>query len=122
MRIEPEKYEFKSIVCMGLALFIFIAVGAGCASSHKTTKTTTTKTTVANPLDEGNKGYLQNAATVGAGEEQQENKVIQTSETNTTTTETKPAHQGILGSTVHAIGWVIALPFRLIGGLIRLIF
>ena len=124
MQIQPQKlkYEFKRSVYMGLALFLFVVIGAGCASTHKTTKTTTTKTTVTSPAEEGNKGYLKNTTTVVTSNDQQNNPVTQKSETTTTATETKAEHQGILGSTLHAIGWVIALPFRLVGGLIGLIF
>jgi hypothetical protein len=34
MQREPQKlkYEFKRSVCIGLALFIFIVIGAGCAT------------------------------------------------------------------------------------------
>jgi hypothetical protein len=121
MQIQPQKlkYEFKRSVCTGLALFLFVVIGAGCASTHKTT---TTKTTVTYPADEGNRGYLKNTTTVGTSNDQQNNPVTQKSETTTTTTETKAGHPGILSSTLHAIGWVIALPFRLIGGLIGWIF
>ena len=124
MQIQPQKlkYEFKRSVCRGLALFLFVVIGAGCASTYKTTKTTTTKTTVTNSAEEGNKGYLMNTTTVVTSKDQQKNPVTKESETTATTTEKKAEHQGILGSTLHAIGWVIALPFRLVGGLIGWIF
>lgn len=120
------KYEFKGSVCLGLFLFLFVVISAGCASAHKTTKTTTTKTTITYPVKEGNKGYLNNATTVSISDDQQGVPVTQQSQTTTTSTdtaaETKAGHPGILSSTVHAIGWVIALPFRLVGGLIGWIF
>lgn len=110
-------------VCIGLALFIVAVMGAGCASTHKTTETTTTKTTVTYPAEEGNKGYLKNTTRVATSNDQQNSPVIEESETTTTTsTEAKAGHQSILGSTLHAIGWVIALPFRLVGGLVGWIF
>ncbi len=119
IQLQKIKYDFKRSVCMGLALFLFVVIGAGCASTHKTT---TTKTIVTSPADEGNKGYFNNTATVGTSNDQQNNPVTQKSETVTTTSETKAGHPGILSSTLHAIGWVIALPFRLVGGLIGWIF
>jgi hypothetical protein len=35
MQIWPQKlkYEFKRSVCIGLALFLFVVMGAGCAST-----------------------------------------------------------------------------------------
>jgi hypothetical protein len=121
MQFQPQKLkcEFQKSVCACLALFIFVVIGAGCASTHKTT---TTKTTVTYPADEGNKGYLKNATPVNTSNDQQNDPVTQKSETTTTTSETKAGHPGILSSTLHAIGWVIALPFRLVGGLIGWIF
>ncbi len=123
MQIWPQKlkYEFKRSVCIGLALVLFAVMGVGCASTHRTTKTTT-KTTETYPAEEGDKGYLKNTTTVATSNNQQNNSVTKESETTTTSTETKAEHQSILGSTLHAIGWVIALPFRLVGGLIGWIF
>ena len=122
MQIWPQKikYGFKRSVCIGLALFLFVVIGAGCAGTRKTT---TTKTTVTSSTEDGNKGYLKNTATDVTSNEQQNKPVTKESETTTTTTtETKAGHPGILSSTLHAIGWVIALPFRLVGGLIQWIF
>lgn len=105
-----------------LVCAVLIVQLPGCAGTYKTTKTTTTKTTVTYPSGEGNKGYLKNTTTVGTSDGQQNNPVTRENETVATTTETKAEHQGILGATVHAIGWVIALPFRIVGGLIGFIF
>ncbi len=35
MQIQSEKlkYELKRSVCIGLALFLFVVIGAGCATS-----------------------------------------------------------------------------------------
>ncbi len=40
----------------------------------------------------------------------------------TTTIERRAAPRGVLSTTVHLVGEVLALPFRLIGGLLRWIF
>lgn len=110
---------FKSSVYLGLSV-LFVFVGLGCASTHKTTKT---ETTVMQSNNTATNAVEQNNATTVASANQQNNGVVNKSETTTTTTEKKPAgHPGILSSTVHAIGWVIALPFRLVGGLIGWIF
>ena len=105
------KYKFKKVV--SLVVVFFVLVGLGCTSTKKTTKTETASSTsnvvVTNPGDQGTTSTVTTSP--------------QDTKTTTTTTETKPTgHPGILSSTVHAIGWVIALPFRLIGGLIGWIF
>jgi beta-glucosidase len=38
------RYELKRSVCIGFALFFLAVLGAGCASTHKTTKITVTET------------------------------------------------------------------------------
>ena len=106
IQMKESRGWFRSSVYLGLPIF-FIFMGAGCASTHKTT---TTETTVA---------YPNNTAV----EENQQNRgVVEKNETPTTTTKTPEGHPGILSSAVHVIGWVIALPFRLVGGLIGWIF
>jgi hypothetical protein len=110
IKTKASKYWVIKSVYLGFALCV-VLIGAGCASTHKTT---TTETTTA----------YSNSEPVGAGEEQ-DRPVVQKSETTaatTATTETKSGHPGLVSSTVHAIGWVISLPFRLIGGLIGWIF
>jgi hypothetical protein len=115
---QKFKYWFKNSVYLGLVV-LFVFAGLGCASTHKTTKTETVVTQSNNTTD--NKVGQNNETTVTSSE-QQNRGVVEKSETTTTTSETKAGHPGILSSTVHAIGWVIALPFRLIGGLIGWIF
>jgi len=46
--------------------------------------------------------------------------VAETQTTTTTTTRHQPV--GLLSSAVHLVGEILALPFRLVGGLIRLVF
>lgn len=96
----------KNGVYSGLIIF-FVFMGLGCAGTRKTT---TTETTVTH--SDGSTVY----------EEEQNEGVVGTSETTTTTTETKPERPGVISSTFHAIGYVIALPFIIIGGLFRIIF
>ncbi len=80
-----------------LALFLFVVVGPGCASNTKTVRTATSTYRPGEPT----------------GVE---------SETTVKTTETQEGAGGILSGTVNVIGEVIALPFRAVGGLIRVIF
>lgn len=110
MRIKKYAYVWLSMV--------LVFMGLGCAGTRKTTTTETVVTrSTDTPADVGqNKGVVYSRDTSAATSE--------TTETTTTTetTETKSGHPGLLSSTVHAIGWVIALPFRLVGGLIGWIF
>jgi len=118
MQIHSKRFKhwFKNGAYLGFAV-LFISVGCGCASTHKTTTTETIVTTspAADQEQEvrSNRGYI-----IG----HQGETVVEKSETTTSTTETNSGHPGILSSAVHAIGWVIALPFRLVGGLIEWIF
>jgi len=116
---QKLKYGFKNSVYLGLSV-LFVFEGLGCASTHKTTKT---ETVVSQPNGAvANTSGQNTVTTVTTTGNQQNSGVVDKSETTTTTTENKGGHPGILSSTVHAIGWVIALPFRLIGGLIGWIF
>ena len=116
---QKLKNWFKNSVYLSFVV-LFVFVGLGCASTRKTTKTETV-VTQSNDTTANEAG--QNTKTTVASTDQQNKGIVNKSDTTTTTTETKAAgHPGILSSTVHAIGWVIALPFRLIGGLIGWIF
>ncbi|OGX05917.1 MAG: hypothetical protein A2Z88_02455 [Omnitrophica WOR_2 bacterium GWA2_47_8] len=106
------KYWSKNGVYLGL-IILFVSMGMGCASTHKTTKTETTVTTYSPADRENNKGYIA---------QQQDTPISEKSETTTTTTEAKAEHPGILSSTLHAIGYVVSLPFIIVGGLLRMIF
>ena len=109
MKIKTKASKYWAIKSVYLGFVVgAVLIGAGCASTHKTTTTeTTTAYSSSEPM---------------GTEEQQNRPAVEKSETTTATTETKPGHPGILSSTVHAIGWVISLPFRLVGGLIGWIF
>ena len=85
---------------LATALFVALMFVAGGATTGHATETTTTET-VERPSDE---------------------RVVETEKETTETKESDGAHYGIISGTVHAIGWVLALPFRIVGGLIRVIF
>ena len=93
----------KNGAYLGLVI-VFVSLGSGCATTHKTTTTETTVTS--------NKP-------VEVSRDQQGETTTTTTETET---ETKTKRPGIISSTFHAIGYVIALPFIVIGGLFRIIF
>ncbi len=98
------KHWFISSACLGLITILLVSVGAGCASTQKTTKTETTVTYSSE--ESGNVGE----------------QATSTSESTTTTTDTKAESPGIISSTFHAIGYVIALPFIIIGSVFTMIF
>lgn len=114
--LKKLKYGFKNGTYLGLIVF-FISMGLGCANTHRTTKTETTVTTYPTVGQEqknlNNEGYIIR---------QQDKTVSEKSETTTTTTETEAERPGLVSSTFHAIGYVISLPFIIIGGLFRIIF
>lgn len=92
-----------------LILVVIIFLMLGCATSSVTkTETITTETIYST---EGNKGNFPSGQTSAV------KKTTKSKETK------KPSGGGgILGTTVHAIGWALALPFKLIAGLIQFIF
>jgi hypothetical protein len=117
----------KKLFSVLIGLMLVTGFMTSCASSTTTTRTTTAatpdtssnnskvvvrdtgdqvKTTVYN---DGNHGNVTHPAAT--------EKTVETR--TTTSTGESP---GILSSTVHAVGYVISLPFRLVAGLIRLIF
>ena len=104
--------NLKKNVYVGFVV-AFVALGLGCASTQKTTKTETTTTYPSEAS--GNKGYLKTTAA------NSDDHVVEKTET-TTTTEAKAENPGVLSSTLHAIGYVLVLPFIVIGGIFKIIF
>ena len=86
-----------------LLLGCFLAIAAGTVSSGCSSSTTTTTRTTEQPSTESG-------------------TTVQTTETKTTESQTSGPGVGILSGTIHAIGFILALPFKLVGGLIQLIF
>jgi len=86
-------------VARSLVLILALSLGVGCASNSKTVRTETVE-------------YPAGQASPGVVERQ-----------TTTATETQNGSSGgILSGTVNVIGEILALPFRLVGGLFRIIF
>lgn len=117
------EFKFQGGNAIGIAVLSFVALGAvGCA---RTQKTTTTQTTVTYPNQNQGMIYQGTQSTttrVKKSDDPQNAGVVEKSETATTTTQTKDKEPGILSSTLHAVGYVISLPFIIIGGLFRIIF
>ena len=86
-----------------LLLACFLALGTSGAFSGCSSSTTTTTRTTEQPASEGG-------------------PTVQTTETKTTESQTSGPGVGILSGTIHAIGFILALPFKIVGGLIQLIF
>ena len=87
-----------------VACLVGLTLGPGCASR---TRTVTTEQRVHSPA---------------AGAQQTTPPVTVEKETTTTVTTIRDEPRGVLSTTVHIVGEILALPFRLIGGLLRLIF
>ena len=85
-----------------LTSVLVVSLAAGCANQ---TRTVRTERTVQYP--------------VGAGERSPEQVVVVEKDTRT---EIRRQPQGILSTTIHVVGEILALPFRLVGGLLRLVF
>ncbi len=88
-------------VYLGLTI-IFVSMGVGCASTHKTTTTQTT---------------VQHTDVSSAPV-----KTVEKSTTTTSGAESKPTHTGILGGFFHILGSIIAFPFVVIGNVLQAIF
>lgn len=100
-------------------LMVVALLTLGCATSSVTKTETITTETIQSP--EGNRGNFPYGQTPAQAPQE---KTVTRVEKTKKTKETKTTAQGggILGTTVHAIGWVLALPFKLIAGIIQLIF
>ena len=83
-------------VVVMVALFSLL-VAAGCATNRETVRTETTRYPAPEPA-------------------------VVERETTVTTTESGDGSGGVLSTTVNVIGEVVALPFRVVGGLLRAIF
>ena len=98
-----REHKLKSIFFFGCIAMILISVGAGCASTHKTT---TTETVVQAPVNQ-----IQPTPVI-----------VEKSTTTTTSKHNEPRQTGILGGLFHVIGSVIAFPFIVVGRLLQAIF
>lgn len=95
----------RRLTLMVAILALLIVSGQGCSSEESTTVTHTTVT----PAQNG--PYAQ-----GYGTMPEEGSTV-----TTTTTETERP-DSLLGATAHAVGTAIALPFRIVGDTLGLIF
>ena len=92
----------RKVVMLSAVVLVALSIGAGCASHTRTVRTET----VEHPA-----GMVDRSGPVEV--EQQ---------TTTTTTETPGEPSGLISGTVHVMGEIFALPFRLMAGMIRLFF
>ncbi len=103
VRLKKAEVLFRNSMYLGVFV-LFVSIGIGCASTKQTTKTETTTT------------YPDQVKVNSTDKE------IVTQSQTTTTTSDKPENPGILSSTFHAIGYVLALPFIIVGGFFNMIF
>jgi hypothetical protein len=87
----------RTFVKLSLLLFFAVFIGIGCASTTKTVRTETVQAPTTAPT-------------------------VAERETTVTETQTQESSGGVLSGTVNAVGEVVALPFRAVGGLISAIF
>ena len=90
------------LVQVGIGCMLAMNLLVGCASHSRTTRTETVVESSTQP-----------------SEHPVEKQVVVEKETKT---EVHQEPRGVLSTIVHVVGEIIALPFRLIGGLIRMIF
>ncbi len=90
---------------VALAGLVAVSVAWGCA---RQTKTVRTEATVRYPVD--------------TTQRTTEDVVVEKQTITTTTSVPSRQPRGVLSTAIHVVGEIFALPFRLIGGLIRLIF
>lgn len=95
----------RMMALFGLAVVLAAPAGAGCAR-----RTTTVKTETVQPAAPAAEGTTTPAVAAPA------------TKTTTETTETTSDSGGVVSSTIDVVGEVLALPFRLIAGLITFIF
>ena len=99
------KQPFSIAIAAALSISVVSAPLSGCSSRTKTTTTTREEVPAAAPA----------TGTPAAG-------TVVTETTQTETTSSGVGCSGVLSCTFAGLGWVIALPFRLIAGVIELIF
>lgn len=100
----------RKLAHLCVVFLLVLSLAAGCAS-----QTTRSYKTTAHYPAESAEGQTE------ASQHPQEQGAIET-HTEETTTETKGESFGLLSGTVHVVGQALALPFRLVGGLIGLAF
>jgi hypothetical protein len=106
--MKPIFYN-KLKLSISVALLLTAPI-SGCSSTRKTS--TTTVTTAEAPTSIADQPTQRPTAKV----------ITEKTETVTEKDSSGPWCGGILSCTVEGVGWVIALPFRLIGGAIDVVF
>ncbi len=99
-----------NVLALVLSCSLATVALTGC-SSTKTTSTVTREETVPAPSSSPSDAAAAKPGTV----------VTEKTET-VTTSDSGVGCSGVLSCTFHALGWVIALPFKAVGGVIELIF
>lgn len=92
----------RLVLC--ILVLVTCSLAPGCASNSKTVRTETVEYPAGTSPSDG------------------EARVVERQTTTETKSDSSSGGGGILSGTVNLVGEIIALPFRLVGGLIRLIF
>ena len=103
MQSQREQLEF--LLVLTFSLFLTTQILSGCASTHKTT---TTQTSVSSG------STIESTAPVATTQSQTTTKITESS--------TPSSSPGLIGGIFHAIGAIIAFPFKLIASIVEAIF
>lgn len=113
-----EKRMFLLVMLCLFAVF----VSGGCATTSSTTKTetVTTQETKGDSIIKSNQDNIERGETSPKAEEAGTTKVEKRTEVEEKRVESES--RGVLGTTVHFIGQVLAFPFKVIAGVIEFVF
>ncbi len=108
-----KKSALLTIVCL-CGLFVV----QGCTTSSSSTKTETV--TTSDIGTQGNQGNFERGESSPKAEEAGATKIEKRTEVEEKRTESES--RGVLGTTLHFIGQVLAFPFKILAGVIEFIF
>jgi hypothetical protein len=112
-----RKNLFWTVICLSIA---FVLTGCAASSSSTKTQTITTESAQEGYAQQGNRGNFAGGESSPAVEGPATTKIEKR-------TEVKEKHSvggsgGVLSTTLHLIGQVLAFPFKVIAGVIELVF
>ncbi|MFA5119003.1 MAG: hypothetical protein WC695_09195 [Candidatus Omnitrophota bacterium] len=112
----------KRVFLLAVVCLFAVSVFPGCTAGSSTVKseTVTTRTTAGDSAEQGNQGNFVGGESSAKAQDTGATKVEKRTEVREERSKSEPA--GILGTTLHLIGQVLAFPFKLVAGVIEAIF